>query len=307
MINETPLTPRMGLVMTGSREDIGQIDRAMLSKRIAKHGAVVLRGFDLSLPEFEELTQEVAPEFLVHHDVGRMYISEDGTTQTVVPGYEGIPAHVERGYAAPIPATLFFYCNHPPDADGETTLYDGFEIFENLNPEARKYFSESRIRYRLRIGRELWQRTLMTDDQAEALYMIDEHLTDALDAERGESAACRVEGDTLVMDFVTPATRTTDRREGLAFSNSGLTYLYTLDMPEEGLLALGKMTMRTEDDDDFPLDMLREALRASQAVEYKLAWRKGDMVMLDNRTVLHGRTSFTDTKRSIYIRIGYGA
>ncbi|KQY26182.1 hypothetical protein ASD21_22670 [Caulobacter sp. Root1455] len=306
MIVESPLTERMGLVLTGSRDDLSRIDRAMLSKKVAEHGAVILRGFELTVDDFETLSQEVAPEFLVHHDVGRMYISDDGTTQTVVPGMEGIPAHVERGYAAPIPATLFFYCNHPPDSEGETTLYDGFELFERLSPESQKFFAERKVRYRLRIGPELWQRTLMTDDHAEAMYMIDEQLTSALDVERGEAATCRVDDDTLIMDFVTPATRTAARREGVAFSNSGLTYLYTLEMPEEGLLALGKMTMLTEEDEAFPLEILRDALRASREVEYKLSWRKGDMALLDNRTVLHGRAAFSDPNRSIYIRIGFG-
>lgn len=305
MIEETSLTPRMGIVLSGRRDDLDQINREEIRVKLREHGAILIRGLDLTVAEFEELSQEISPEFLVHHDVGRMYVSDDGTTQTVVPGNDSLPAHVERGYAAPIPATLFFYCDQPAEADGETTLFDGYEIFENLSPEAQRFFSENKMRYRLRIGPELWQRTLMTDDHAEALYIVDEQLADVLDPSRGESATCRVDGDTLIMDFVTPATRSSPRREGHAFANSSLTYLYTRDMPAEGLLALGNMDLRTEDDQPFPMDMLREALRASKAAEYKIKWNRGDMVFVDNHTVLHGRATFTDPKRSIFVRIGF--
>ena len=295
----------MGIILSGTRDDMPSINREAIRAKLRAHGAVLLRGFDLTVEEFEELSQEVSPEFLVHHDVGRMYVSEDGTTQTVVPGTDSLPAHVERGYAAPIPAALFFYCDQPAEQDGETTLFDGYQIFEHLSLEAQRYFSENKMRYRLRIGPDLWQRTLMTDDHAEALFMVDEQLDEALDHARGESASCRVDGDTLIMDFVTPATRTSSRREGEAFSNSSLTYLYTHDMPAEGLLALGNMDLRTEDDQPFPMAMLREALRASQAAELKIRWNKGDMVFVDNLTVLHGRASFTDTERNIFVRIGF--
>jgi alpha-ketoglutarate-dependent taurine dioxygenase len=305
MIEETMLTPEMGVVLTGTREDLPQVQRSAIDRHLRERGAVMLRGFDLTIEEYEDLSREMSPEFLVHHDVGRMFISEDGTTQSVVPGTYGLPAHVERGYAAPIPGLLFFYCNKPADEDGETTLFDGYEIFNNLTPEAQEFFRANKIRYRLRIAPELWQRTLMTDDHAEALYLVDQQLNSAVDREIGENASCRVEGDVLIMDFVTPSTRRSLRREGDAFSNSSLTYVHSLSLPQEGVLAVGGIDLRTEDDRPFPTDMLEEAIRAANAAEIKVKWNKGDMVFLDNRTVLHGRAPFRDQSRSVYVRIGF--
>jgi alpha-ketoglutarate-dependent taurine dioxygenase len=305
MIEESMLTPEMGVVLTGTREDLPQVQRSSIDRYLRERGAVMLRGFDLTVEEYEDLSREMSPEFLVHHDVGRMFISEDGTTQSVVPGTYGLPAHVERGYAAPIPGLLFFYCNKPADEDGETTLFDGYEIFNQLSPEAQDFFRGNKIRYRLRIAPELWQRTLMTDDHAEALYLVDQQLSSAVDREIGESASCRVEGDVLIMDFVTPSTRRSPRREGDAFSNSSLTYVHSLSLPQEGVLAVGGIDLRTEDDRPFPADMLEEAIRAANAAEIKVKWNKGDMVFLDNRTVLHGRAPFRDQSRSVYVRIGF--
>jgi alpha-ketoglutarate-dependent taurine dioxygenase len=263
----------------------------------------MLRGFDVTVEEFEDFSREVAPDFLIHHDVGRGYVSEDGTTQTVMPGSHGLPAHVERGYAPPIPNFISFICIHPAESDGETTLYDGQEIFEHLSPEAQRFFAGNKMRYRMRINRDLWQRTLMTDDQAEALFMLEEQLKEAPNTAIGEEVSCAVDGEHLILDYLTPATRTSKKRGGLVFANSCLPYLYGV----EGIMKGDKWRLYKEDGADFPVEMLKEALRASEAVEHKIQWKRGDVVFVDNHHVLHGRAAFSDPKRSIYVRIGFGS
>ncbi len=308
MIIESELSPKMGVVLTGERQDLATIDRPTLTNHLRQRGAVVMRGFGLTVGEYEDLSRELSRDFLVHHDLDRLFVSNDGTTQTVVPGTGWLPAHVERGYAAPIPGMLFFYCDRPPLEAGETTLYDGYDIFQALDADAQHFFASSKLLYRLRISPELWQRTLQTDDHSEALYIVDQEIGKSVNRERGERAACRVDGDFLVLDFIAPATRRSSRRDGEAFSNSSLTFLRTLGLDQnEGIMSKGTMDLMTEQQTPVPAKYLRAALDASESVVIKVKWNKGDMVLLDNYTVLHGRAAFNDQSRNVFVRIGFGS
>ncbi|MEZ5920158.1 MAG: TauD/TfdA family dioxygenase [Parvularculaceae bacterium] len=292
--------------MTGSPEDLARLEPDCLASHLKEAGAVVLRGFNASVEEFEELTKEISPEFLVHHDLGRLFISADGTTQTVVPGTEPLLAHIERGYTAPIPGTIFFYCDRPAASDGETTLYDGFSMFNKLAPETKRFYLSRRLRFKLRISRELWERTLKTDDMAEALSIVDEQLNRVIDKARGEEVICRVNNEAIELDFLTPATRRSPRCDGEAFSNSALSFVRAQKVGEKGVLALASIDLLQEDNSEFPQTILDDTLAAASNVEIKLKWSHGDMAFVDNRTVLHGRAAFTDPERNIFVRIGMG-
>ena len=134
-----PLSPSMGTIIRGD-DGRAALDHDQLVRDVERCGAVLLRDFGFGVAEFENLTRKFTSQFLVHHSPGRAFVNADGTTQTVTPGNAYTAAHIERGYAPPIPDFLFFHCVRPAARNGETTLYDGYQVLECLGRRGQSVF-----------------------------------------------------------------------------------------------------------------------------------------------------------------------
>jgi hypothetical protein len=301
MFDARPMHRSTGIVLTGRKGELPLLTRETIVNNLQRYGVVLLREFEATLAEFEDFTKRLTPDFLVHLGFGREFISQDGTTQTVARGNGYLQAHVERGYAPPIPSLVFFYCVRPADEDGATTIYDGFDVFETLSEEMKQFFLRNRLRWKMRVRPELWQPSLLTTDKTRALANFHRNLTAMMRRDLGEKVACSFDGDVLLIDFVTPTTRRAPRRPGESFANSGLTFLRRTGSGYDD-----DVELLTEDNAPFPDGLLEEVMERSERVVMPIKWNSGDVVCIDNHTVMHGRTAFTDPHRSIYIRIGMG-
>ena len=172
-----------------------------------------------------------------------------------------------------------------------------------MGDEAKAFFSNNRLLWKLSVGPEFWTRTFATSDPDEVLAKAKRELAPLLRHEAGEWASWRFEGDHLEMDFLCPAAWNRTRRGALAFANSGISHLQALKEEED----ITGYRLRTEDDGDFPLEFLEEAMARSEDVVVPVRWQPGDVLCVDNRTVMHGRRAFDDPERNVMIRIGYKA
>jgi len=121
-----------------------------LRQALAQHGVVHLRGLLPDLAAFEDWSRTACPGFVRHASLVCSPAGQDGATRTDVHGLAALPAHVERGYAFPVPEFLFIYCRRPADHGGEVTLHDGFEVYAGLSADVRARLSRTRLRWRLR-------------------------------------------------------------------------------------------------------------------------------------------------------------
>jgi alpha-ketoglutarate-dependent taurine dioxygenase len=288
-----------GAVVTGDRGELLGADSEALMGLVRKNGAVLFKGTGATVDDFEQVTFKCSGAFLVHHGTGRDFVNQDGTTGTVAPGFDQIPPHIERAYAPPIPDMVFFYCKTPVSAGsdgGATTIYDGFDIFSTLSPELQRWFVENRMRWKLRVPSELWKRTFQVETREQAEVVIEYYRLAVIKPKYNERVEATFEGEDLLVDFITSPTVHSPRRDGWAFSNSGLSYLDSW-MQDEGIELL------TEDGKPYPIEPLKEAMACAHSVVVPLRWEAGDFVALDNRTVLHGREAFVDPGRQVYIRM----
>lgn len=302
MLRIDPLTPSFGVELRGDRAEVLALDRDRLIELLRLHGVAVFRGAGASREDYEDVTRRLSSNFLIHHGSyrgeERLLMNEDGTTQTVAPGQDDIPPHVERGYAPPIPDVQSFYCIRPAEDGGPTTVYDGFDFLASLSPATRRFFVENRMRWVLRVPAPLWQRTLQTTDRAEAVprfQVLARYMTAKYPA---QEASCRLDGDELIVDFLTPATRRAPRKDGDAYANSSLSWYVHWKGDEE-------IDLRSEDGSPFPDEPLAEALERRKATEVPIRLDAGDFVLLDNHTVLHGRLAFRDPERKVVTRMFY--
>jgi alpha-ketoglutarate-dependent taurine dioxygenase len=58
-----------------------------------------------------------------------------------------------------------------------------------------------------------------------------------------------------------------------------------------------------DDNSKIPDELIKELNRIAERITTNIDWQKGDILMIDNTRIMHGRRAFTDETREIYIRL----
>lgn len=66
---------------------------------------------------------------------------------------------------------------------------------------------------------------------------------------------------------------------------------------------LSPKIIKFEDDSEISDEVMSELNEIAEKITTEISWRKGDILMIDNTRVLHGRRAFADDQRDIYIRL----
>lgn len=274
---------------------------------LKEHGAIVIRA-GASVSDFEELSNELITP-MVHHStsttVERDVVNTDGTTSTVNKGMDYIPLHREGSYAPGCPDLLMLYCVRPADTSdpaddgGQTTLCDGVELLNALRPNVRKFVEDAILRWSWSATPERWMAALGADTQEAATARL--NLLNARLAP-WERLEANFEGDTLHGVFQTLVVIPTKWGNRRSFCNSLLIYHYrqaTDFYPKHMYVP----TMG--DGSPFPTEMLEEISNLANERTHSTRWQANDILIFDNSRYMHGRTGFTDTRRQIFVRMGY--
>jgi alpha-ketoglutarate-dependent taurine dioxygenase len=273
------LTPRWGTVLLSESETLGSLDRDAVAHSYRETGVVLFRGFDCDPAAFRTHTERFCNAFIVHPHPNREIISADATTMGVSPGKDHFFAHSELGYSPIRPDVAWFYCQTPARVGGETTLYDGVEVLERLSAKTRELFVRKRLAFKHQIPAAIWEQFYGLGDRDLVLARVRavDGFTFTLDAEGTMNATYHV-----------PAIVRTKHAAREAFANSLL---------DQSVLTL-------EDGSRVPQAMKLEILGVTEALAFPIAWRPGDIVMVDNSRFMHGRTPFDDPQRRLLARFG---
>lgn len=58
-----------------------------------------------------------------------------------------------------------------------------------------------------------------------------------------------------------------------------------------------------DDDSEITYEIIYELSAIAAKITVDIRWQKGDILMVDNTRIMHGRRAFSDDKRNIYIRL----
>jgi alpha-ketoglutarate-dependent taurine dioxygenase len=274
----------------------GDLDVAGTVATLRRHGFVLLRGFAHSASDFEVITRQFSRRFMVHGNINREFVSQDGSTQAVDAGLHPLPLHSEMSYGPFYPDSMWFFCAVPPRVGGETTVCDGVALFNALAPESRSYFKTHRLRYRHRYPPRAWQQGIKTT--ARGLASLKLAIGARLYRKRGVYRFHFDHEQYLCVDYVTSAL--VPLRDGRhAFANSlEISYL-----PQVIALRGGSVTL--ENGEPVSGALLADVARAADAAGLRIGWQAGDVVMLDNARVMHGRVALSPDDRKILVRLGF--
>lgn len=271
-----------------------------IEQALAETGAIRLSGTGIASPDaFADVLAGVAPRRMTY-DYGstpRTDLGREVYTSTEYPPRQSIPLHNEMSYTSRWPMRLVFGCLRPARKGGATPLADSRAVLRRLDPALRKRFAERGVKYvrNYNVGVDLtWQQAFRTVVRA--------------DVER----ACRDAG--IAFEWLgDDRLRTTEACAATArhprcgtdvwFNQAHLFHVSSLPpaVREDLLAAVGPDALPRNayfgDGSEIDDAMLDEIRAAYQAEATDVDWRAGDVVVIDNMLVAHGRRPFTGERR----------
>jgi alpha-ketoglutarate-dependent taurine dioxygenase len=297
-----PISEEFGTrIVATDKSNIFAIDQENIRSLFKKSGVLLFRDFDINTDKFEQFTNLFGTEFM--HYIGgaqvRKIINKNGDqTISSVNFYTDsdkqqkrtfkLPLHGEMFYTKSRPTLLWFYCVAPPLKDGETTVCDGVQVYQELSEATKNLFKTKRIKYIRHYANGEWQGRFQTDDLSELAKFCQE-----------SDLHLKIDKDTqaITTEYVYPAIVKTRWGGQEAFLNS----ILIVEWQE----AAGKTDsiVRLEDNSRIPDDVLLELQEVTERLTYLISWQRGDILMIDNTRMLHGRRAFSDQQRELYTRM----
>jgi alpha-ketoglutarate-dependent taurine dioxygenase/acyl carrier protein len=275
-------------------------NREFIERELQKHGALLFRGFNLdSETEFEQFIAAISGELLEYsyRSTPRTQVNGRIYTSTEYPPDQSIPLHNEMSYSSNWPMKIWFSCVKTAEQGGETPIADSRKVFARINPKIRERFVQKGVMYVRNYGDGLdlsWQNVFQTMNKSE----VEEY--------------CRKVG----IEFEWTSNnrlRTRQLCQGVAahpqigemvwFNQAHLFHISSLepDVRESLLLSFGEEDLPRNayygDGSQIEDGVLNEIRDVYEEEKVIFAWQEGDILMLDNMLMAHGRTPFIGQRK----------
>lgn len=275
-------------------------NREAVEQDLMRHGAILFRGFGVeSVGTFESFTQALTPELLDYRERAAPRIQVGGRvyTSTEFPADQWIPLHHEMSYSHNWPKKIFFFCGLPAQSGGRTPIAEDRKVLPALDPEIKAKFLEKKVMYVRNYGEGVdlsWQEAFQTDDPK----AVEEYCRKA-GAEVEWRGRDRLRTRSVRQVVVThPRTG-----ETVWFNHAHMFHMSNLE-PEvlSALLeefAPDELPRNSFYGDGTPIEseVLGHIRKVYQDTSVSFPWQKGDILLLDNILVSHGREPFEGPRK----------
>ncbi len=284
-----PLAESWGEVLESSAADaLSSLDADEVIARFRRRAALLFRGFTVSNTSFSQFTDRFSAGTLpaLHAGLNRERVPGEDHTMTVDLGANLVGYHLEMGYSPARPDLLWFHCLSPATQGGETILCDGVGMLEKMEASLAAIFRARRIKYTFRgAGEALWSLFVGESvDREEALRRL-RHVPGLRAAASGAGA--------LDLEYVTSAIQRTRYAAVDAFVNS--------------IIIFGPDVVSFEDGEPIGRDLRLEIAQLASDCSVDVRWRAGDVLLVDNSRLMHGRLPFKEGVRRIHVRMSAAA
>ncbi|MBL6706050.1 MAG: TauD/TfdA family dioxygenase [Planctomycetaceae bacterium] len=283
-----------------SVEDWLRQSRATLDRQIREAGTVFFRGFPLSTDQdFDRFIRAFDyPNFRYEDSLSnavRVVRTERVFTANEAPPNVTICLHHEMAQTPVYPSRLFFFCEHPAEQGGATPLCRSDILFERLLSEFPEFVDDCETKGLLYtnimpaendptsgMGRS-WQSTFRAETRDEAEQQLQKlgyswewlpngclrSTTPVLPAVMEVEPGRRTFFNQLIAAFHGWKDSRNDPTKAVTFGDGSLLNPETMD---------------------------RVAVIAEE-LTFDVPWQKGDVALVDNRVVMHGRRTFSGTRK----------
>ena len=281
---------------------------ALVTAWLTHYGAVMFRGFGVSsTQEFERTVAAVSSNHWVDYREAatpRSHVGGHVFTATDFHPAHRLYLHNENSHVTTWPLRLYFCCLTPPESGGETAIADSRRIFSRIDPGIRQAFIDNGWLYVRTFGYGLglpWTKVFETDSKsALAEYCAKNYM----------HHEWRPDGGLVVRYRRWAALKHPDTLEETWF-NHGIFYNFRTLAPalqDHFLRVFGehKMPYNTFCGDGTKVSAETIAVfhAAYDAETVRLPWQRGDVMIVDNMLVAHGREPFKG-KRDVFVAMSH--
>jgi alpha-ketoglutarate-dependent taurine dioxygenase len=281
--------------------------RPAIDELLSEYGGVVLRDFRIDNADaFEALAASLVST--LYGDYGDLPHEKDADRvykSTPYPAQQSILFHHESSHMPQWPSRQFFCCLQPSSVGGATPIVDGRKVWAALPAELRTRFGELGIRYvrnfipGLDVG---WEQMFGTTDRAEVETRC-----------RAQGVECewRPDGTLRTRQLAPAVIRHPGTGEPVFFNQLFLHHTACL---EPSVLEMMQSLFGDDETayprsasfgdgsviDDATIEQLRDLY---DSLAQRFAWEQGDVAVIDNMLVSHGRDPF-EGDRKIIVAMG---
>ncbi|MEU3528578.1 TauD/TfdA family dioxygenase [Streptomyces sp. NPDC038707] len=271
-----------------------------LADALVREKGLVFRGFGITEDTLDKALDHLLPNRLayVHGNSPRTKVGGNVYTSTEYPQEFDISMHNEMSYAHAWPSRLAFFCQTQPGTGGATPVLDSAKWLAILDPEVREAFAGG-VRYvqNLHDGYGLgksWQDTFETSERAD----VETFLKGA-----GAEWEWRRDGSLRVESQRPSTTRhpvtgvevwfnQADQWHPSGLGDDTAAELYSIlsadELPQSVTFA---------DGGEIPAEYVVQIRDRGLESAVNVDWRTGDLMLIDNVLLAHGRRSFTGDRR----------
>lgn len=281
-----------GVILDGAGVPLSRLDKETILSLISSGGFVLFRDFATNMREFTGLVERVSSRLSL--DPARTFYSN--VAQKVDAGTGPVGLHCENGNSPFWPDVAWFYCEKAAKKGSQTTLCDGRLVWLGLSKESRRLFTNKDITYQRTVGEQQWKDYVYHCRKGQLSMEVIrlEHLQELTSPISNAELQLQPDGS-LYYTCTVPAARKTLFSDELSFANSILGPSYNYEKPR----------ITFSDGTDIPEVVMGEIERVTAEKTLNIDWKDGDIVMIDNTRVMHGRRAIEDTDRTIYNALSY--
>lgn len=277
------------------------LDRHALMQALDEKGMLLIRGYDITLPNFETLTRMLCDRFHMPSIRANLRQEGDGHSAKVSHLNFVLFGHTEGTFmpiASP-PTTCFFLCRVPPSAaGGETTITDGAEFLKRLPDDLRDRFAKAGVMYEMLWEEPRWRAEFDVETPDELLVALKKY----------PNTRYTFENNKLHLFYTTAAI--TACRQGMpVFATGMLAHLSQVNHPRyAGIYAYCNPTNGVYFGDGEKLSDAdaNRLIDIYDDIAHPHRWQANDLLVIDNTRFLHGRTiAKADCERVLVSRFGW--
>ncbi|MDI9894484.1 TauD/TfdA family dioxygenase [Rhodococcus sp. IEGM 1381] len=261
--------------------------------------AIVFRGFEIAPQDVNGIFDLILPRRLayVHGNTPRTKVGANLYTSTEYPSEFTISMHGEMSYANSWPARLAFYCEKASEMGGATPVVDSRLWLQSLDSDVREAFAGGLLYYQnlhdgFGLGKS-WQDTFETDVRAE----VDEFLA-GTDAEWDW-------GDGVLRIKQRRAATVEHPQTGDEVWFNQADQWHPAGLDDETAAEMCEILEEDElpqnvtfaDGQPIPADVIQHVRERGLAAAVDVEWRPGDVLVVDNVAVAHGRRPYAGERR----------
>ena len=275
-------------------------NKDFIEAQLLKHGAILFRDFENdSETRFEQFVRAISPQLLDYNEraAPRREVGSQVYTSTEYPADQRIPLHHEMSYSHNWPTKIWFYCQQPAQQRGATPIASDRAVFKLIAREIKEQFMQKKVMYVRNYGEGVdlsWQEAFQTQDRA----AVEEYCRKVHTEFEWRG------GNRLRTRQVRQAVATHPKTgETVWFNHAHMFHISNVEPSvRDSLLAEFKedeLPRNAFYGDGAPIEssVLEEVREVYRQAAVTFAWQQGDIMMVDNFLVSHGRESFVGPRR----------